>query len=136
MRTFVARSSLPERGGGVLYCTRRRPAIIATDIPVPLVTGGPQPAVLQEVNIPVWTNAECRQKYGNAAPGGIVDTFLCAGQASRDSCSVSIRAVHREGLRPHSGALSSPPEGAPLFWTSLVTEHVVSSSCRVTAAAL
>ncbi|XP_052126172.1 proclotting enzyme-like [Frankliniella occidentalis] len=48
---------------------------------------GPQPAVLQEVNIPVWTNAECRQKYGNAAPGGIVDTFLCAGQASRDSCS-------------------------------------------------
>ncbi|KAJ1523857.1 hypothetical protein ONE63_010413 [Megalurothrips usitatus] len=48
---------------------------------------GPQPAVLQEVNIPVWTNAECRQKYGNAAPGGIIDTFLCAGQASRDSCS-------------------------------------------------
>ncbi|XP_063220612.1 proclotting enzyme-like [Bacillus rossius redtenbacheri] len=48
---------------------------------------GPQPAVLQEVNIPVWTNSECKAKYGNAAPGGIVEHFLCAGQAGRDSCS-------------------------------------------------
>ncbi|XP_017786071.1 PREDICTED: proclotting enzyme-like [Nicrophorus vespilloides] len=48
---------------------------------------GPQPAVLQEVNIPIWTNSECRQKYGPAAPGGIVDHMICAGQASRDSCS-------------------------------------------------
>nr|CAD7265265.1 unnamed protein product [Timema shepardi] len=49
---------------------------------------GPQPAVLQEVSIPVWTNSECKAKYGNAAPGGIVEHFLCAGQAGRDSCSV------------------------------------------------
>jgi len=28
-------------------------------------------------------------KYGSAAPGGIVDHFLCAGKAARDSCSVS-----------------------------------------------
>lgn len=48
---------------------------------------GPQPAVLQEVNIPVWANQECRAKYGPAAPGGIVEHFLCAGQAARDSCS-------------------------------------------------
>jgi len=48
---------------------------------------GPQPAVLQEVTIPVWSNTECRLKYGAAAPGGIVESFLCAGQASRDSCS-------------------------------------------------
>ncbi|XP_046686993.1 LOW QUALITY PROTEIN: chymotrypsinogen A-like [Homalodisca vitripennis] len=48
---------------------------------------GPQPAVLQEVNIPVWTNTECRLKYGNAAPGGIVEHFLCAGRATKDSCS-------------------------------------------------
>ncbi|KAK6630616.1 hypothetical protein RUM43_014601 [Polyplax serrata] len=48
---------------------------------------GAQPAELQEVNIPIWTNDDCRLKYGPAAPGGIVDHFLCAGQASRDSCS-------------------------------------------------
>ncbi|KAK9890287.1 hypothetical protein WA026_010390 [Henosepilachna vigintioctopunctata] len=48
---------------------------------------GPQPSVLQEVNIPIWRNNECRQKYGHAAPGGIVEHMLCAGQAARDSCS-------------------------------------------------
>uniref|UniRef100_A0A1B6D1R4 Phenoloxidase-activating factor 2 n=1 Tax=Clastoptera arizonana TaxID=38151 RepID=A0A1B6D1R4_9HEMI len=48
---------------------------------------GPQPAVLQEVNIPIWTNSECKTKYGTAAPGGIVEHFICAGQATRDSCS-------------------------------------------------
>ncbi|KFB44697.1 AGAP008183-PA-like protein [Anopheles sinensis] len=48
---------------------------------------GPQPAILQEVNLPIWTNNECRVKYGPAAPGGIIDTMLCAGQAAKDSCS-------------------------------------------------
>lgn len=51
--------------------------------------GGHPPSVLQEVNIPIWTNSNCRLKYGGAAPGGIVDHMLCAGEASRDSCSVS-----------------------------------------------
>ncbi|XP_045445381.1 proclotting enzyme-like [Melitaea cinxia] len=48
---------------------------------------GPQPSILQEVSIPIWTNAECRLKYGSAAPGGIVDHMICAGKASMDSCS-------------------------------------------------
>ncbi|CAK1539941.1 unnamed protein product [Leptosia nina] len=48
---------------------------------------GPQPSVLQEVSIPVWSNAECRLKYGSAAPGGIVEHMLCAGKDSMDSCS-------------------------------------------------
>ncbi|XP_037298546.1 trypsin-1 isoform X2 [Manduca sexta] len=48
---------------------------------------GPQPSVLQEVSIPVWSNAECRLKYGAAAPGGIVESMICAGKASMDSCS-------------------------------------------------
>ncbi|XP_063928244.1 proclotting enzyme-like isoform X1 [Zophobas morio] len=48
---------------------------------------GPQPAVLQEVNIPIWSNRDCKLKYGPAAPGGIVEHMLCAGQAARDSCS-------------------------------------------------
>lgn len=52
--------------------------------------GGPQPSILQEVNIPIWRNNDCRLKYGHAAPGGIVDHMLCAGQAAKDSCSVSI----------------------------------------------
>lgn len=51
--------------------------------------GGPQPSVLQEVSIPVWSNQECKLKYGGAAPGGIVEHMLCAGKASMDSCSVS-----------------------------------------------
>lgn len=55
-----------------------------------LFLGGPQPSILQEVSIPIWTNNECRLKYGSAAPGGIVDHMLCAGKASMDSCSVSI----------------------------------------------
>lgn len=48
---------------------------------------GPQPSILQEVSIPIWSNAECRLKYGAAAPGGIVEHMLCAGKASMDSCS-------------------------------------------------
>ncbi|XP_011631695.1 proclotting enzyme [Pogonomyrmex barbatus] len=48
---------------------------------------GPQPAILQEVSVPVWSNNECKLKYGSAAPGGIVDSFLCAGRAAKDSCS-------------------------------------------------
>ncbi|XP_072402812.1 uncharacterized protein l(2)k05911 [Diabrotica undecimpunctata] len=48
---------------------------------------GPQPAVLQEVNIPIWNNLNCKSKYGPAAPGGIVEHMLCAGEANRDSCS-------------------------------------------------
>ncbi|OAD59342.1 Serine proteinase stubble [Eufriesea mexicana] len=48
---------------------------------------GPQPAILQEVSIPIWSNSECKSKYGAAAPGGIVDSFLCAGRAAKDSCS-------------------------------------------------
>ncbi|XP_073957733.1 CLIP and Tryp_SPc domain-containing lethal (2) k05911 [Choristoneura fumiferana] len=49
--------------------------------------GGTQPAELQEVSIPIWTNNDCRLKYGAAAPGGIVEHMLCAGKASMDSCS-------------------------------------------------
>lgn len=54
---------------------------------------GPQPAILQEVSVPVWSNSECKLKYGAAAPGGIVDSFLCAGRAAKDSCSVRVRIL-------------------------------------------
>lgn len=55
---------------------------------------GPTPGVLQEVNIPIWSNSECKSKYGPAAPGGIVDSFLCAGKDWMDSCSVSKKMLH------------------------------------------
>lgn len=53
---------------------------------------GPQPSILQKVSIPIWTNAECAQKYGRAAPAGIIDSMICAGQAAKDSCSVSLNS--------------------------------------------
>lgn len=48
---------------------------------------GPQPSILQKVSVPIWSNAVCRQKYGGAAPGGIIDSMICAGKDARDSCS-------------------------------------------------
>ncbi|EDV94047.1 GH25095 [Drosophila grimshawi] len=48
---------------------------------------GPQPSILQKVDIPIWANPECAQKYGRAAPGGIIASMICAGQAAKDSCS-------------------------------------------------
>ncbi|KAL7741973.1 hypothetical protein ACLKA6_012178 [Drosophila palustris] len=48
---------------------------------------GPQPSILQKVDIPIWANSECAQKYGRAAPGGIIESMICAGQAAKDSCS-------------------------------------------------
>lgn len=37
--------------------------------------------------VPIWSNQQCRQKYGGAAPGGIVDHMICAGRDAMDSCS-------------------------------------------------
>ena len=37
----------------------------------------------------IWNNAECKETYGNAAPGGIEPHMLCAGKQGLDSCSVS-----------------------------------------------
>lgn len=48
---------------------------------------GPQPSILQEVNLPIWTNQQCAAKYGSSAPGGIISSMICAGVAAKDSCS-------------------------------------------------
>ncbi|XP_055713666.1 proclotting enzyme [Phlebotomus papatasi] len=48
---------------------------------------GPQPSILQEVSIPIWSNDNCARKYGSAAPAGITQNMLCAGQDYKDSCS-------------------------------------------------
>ena len=54
---------------------------------------GPQPSILQKVQIPIWSNTECARKYGRAAPAGIIESMICAGQAAKDSCSVSIKQL-------------------------------------------
>ena len=41
------------------------------------------------MTVKIWDNAKCKNTYGNAAPGGIMDHMLCAGEQGRDSCSVS-----------------------------------------------
>ncbi|XP_042873165.1 transmembrane protease serine 9-like [Penaeus japonicus] len=48
--------------------------------------GGPQSQTLYQVRLRVWSNKDCARKYGRAAPGGIVDSYLCAGQDGKDSC--------------------------------------------------
>ncbi len=50
---------------------------------------GPQPSILQELTMQVWKNDECSSTYGSTAPGGIIESMLCAGQKGKDSCSVS-----------------------------------------------
>ena len=37
----------------------------------------------------IWDNTECKETYGTAAPGGIMEHMLCAGKQGLDSCSVS-----------------------------------------------
>lgn len=39
------------------------------------------------MTLQIWSNAQCSQKYGGAAPGGIIDSMICAGMAGKDSCS-------------------------------------------------
>ena len=54
--------------------------------------GGGQPSVLQQVTVQVIPNSECKQKYGSDAPGGIIDSFLCAAYPGKDSCSVRFQS--------------------------------------------
>jgi len=52
-----------------------------------LKENGPQPNELMEVTVKIWKNPDCKDTYGNAAPGGIMDHMLCAGRKGKDSCS-------------------------------------------------
>jgi len=48
---------------------------------------GPQQGIVWQVALRMVDNESCRRKYGNAAPGGIVSSYLCAGDGGMDSCS-------------------------------------------------
>lgn len=52
-----------------------------------LSSGGSQPAELQSVDVNVWENGQCSSSYGNQAPGGIIDSMICAASPGKDSCS-------------------------------------------------
>ncbi|KAJ7376029.1 hypothetical protein OS493_037422 [Desmophyllum pertusum] len=49
-----------------------------------LASGGASPGVLQQVSVPVVTDAKCKQAYGSS----IHDSMVCAGydQGGKDSC--------------------------------------------------
>uniref|UniRef100_A0A8C5E4L7 Peptidase S1 domain-containing protein n=1 Tax=Gouania willdenowi TaxID=441366 RepID=A0A8C5E4L7_GOUWI len=48
----------------------------------------PFPQTLQEVDVPIVSNAECVGSYNT-----LTNNMLCAGQEGKDSCQVSLRAV-------------------------------------------
>ena len=54
-----------------------------------IIAGGPQQGGLRVVQLKMWSNSECADTYGPAAPGGIVSHHMCAGGYQKDSCSVS-----------------------------------------------
>lgn len=53
-----------------------------------LSEGGGQPATLHEVEVKVWTNAQCKAQYDHRIPGKIEDSMICAAEPNKDSCSV------------------------------------------------
>ena len=59
-----------------------------------IITDGPQPAVLQEVSLPIINNTECEAMYEKAGfKEHIPHTFICAGYSDggKDSCEVRLR---------------------------------------------
>jgi len=62
---------------------------------------GPQPDTLLEMTVKIWDNAKCKNTYGNAAPGGIMDHMLCAGEQGRDSCSGDSGGPMQAGTGDH-----------------------------------
>jgi len=48
--------------------------------------GLPQEKLPQEVDLFVWSNPQCGQRFGRIAPAGVVDSYLCAGRDGKDSC--------------------------------------------------
>lgn len=66
--------------------------------------GGPQPKTLHKVTLRVVSQTDCRNKYGPAAPGGIIESYLCAGTDGKDSCQVGLRGrrvrLSKQELQP------------------------------------
>ena len=67
-----------------------------------LYEGGNFPSVLHYTNVNVVPNSRCRQQYGSLAPGGIIDSMICAGSRASDACSVSFPVHHKKYLTDES----------------------------------
>ena len=54
--------------------------------------GGQTSDYLRKVDVRVWTNKKCKDSYGTKAPGGIIDSMICAStpELHKDSCAVSL----------------------------------------------
>ena len=48
-----------------------------------LTEGGETPTVLQKVEVPIVSDADCRDAYG---VDEVLDSMICAGEAGHDSC--------------------------------------------------
>ena len=70
---------------------------------------------LQEMTVKIWDNAKCKNTYGNAAPGGIMDHMLCAGEQGRDSCSVSNIIFGKQGQPVHMNDDARHVRAKPCF---------------------
>jgi len=73
---------LPTLGDTTLF-TDRETVVIGWGT---LREGGGQPTSLQQVTVKVQDNSECKRRYGSNAPGGIIDTMICAAYPGKDSC--------------------------------------------------
>lgn len=51
-------------------------------------SGGPRSETLQKVSLQIKSQEDCKSNFGNRAPGGIVDHFICASAPGKDSCGV------------------------------------------------
>merc|ERR1719384_59704 len=50
-----------------------------------LYSGGPQPSILQKVNVPTMSNGQCTTNSAYS-PGDITSQMICAADSNKDSC--------------------------------------------------
>ncbi len=56
--------------------------------------GGSTSPRLRHVDVRVWKNSECATSYGTRAPGGIIDSMICASKPEQKKDSCSVRSYH------------------------------------------
>jgi len=67
-----------------INCKNGRP-----NVKMNILLGGPRSETLQKVTLQIKSNEDCKDNFGPKAPGGIIDTFLCATAPEKDACGVS-----------------------------------------------
>lgn len=57
-----------------------------------LLAGGSSSSILQEVQMRIWSNEECREIFRKYVP--ITNVNLCAGEDGKDACQVRHSLIH------------------------------------------